>query len=225
MPAGLTIAPDPTGGLRRRVRLQLAPEGGPAPGPAGGILRVGLLGGSFNPAHEGHLYVSREALRRLRLDQVWWLVSPQNPLKPRAGMAPLAERLASARRVARDPRIRVSDLETRLGTRFTVDTLERLRQRPGYRFVWMIGADNLAQLPRWRHWERVMEACAIAVFERDPYSYGALAGAAATRFAGARLSDARAADLAASTPPAWVFLRLRPHPASSTAIRRAAGRS
>lgn len=226
MPAGLRgPGADPTGGLRRRVRL-LLPEDPPAPPPqAWRKLRVGLLGGSFNPAHEGHLYVSLEALRRLALDQVWWLVSPQNPLKPRAGMAPLAERLASARAMARHPAVRVTALESRLGTRYTVDTLARLGQWPGHRFVWLIGADNLAQLPRWKRWEQVMHACPIAVFERDPYSYGALAGAAATRFAGARLSDARAAELAACAPPAWVFLRLRPHPASSTEIRRAAGGS
>ncbi|MDX6748241.1 nicotinate-nucleotide adenylyltransferase [Geminicoccaceae bacterium 1502E] len=222
MPAGLKReAADPTGGLRRRVRL-LSPRAEPAPPPGREPLRVGLLGGSFNPAHDGHLYVSLEALRRLQLDQVWWLVSPQNPLKPRAGMAPLEERLASARAVARHPAVRVTSLESRLGTRYTADTLKRLASWKEHRFVWLIGADNLAQLPRWRHWEQVMRACPIAVFERDPYSYGALAGAAATRFAGARLSDARAAELAACAPPAWVFLRLRPHPASSTEIRRAA---
>lgn len=195
----------------------------PAPVPADAAgrrpLRVGLLGGSFNPAHEGHRYISLEALRRLELDQVWWLVSPQNPLKPSAGMAPLAQRLAQGVVVARHPRIRVLPLETRLGTRFTADTLERLRHWPGHRFVWLMGADNLVQLPRWRQWRKIMAACAIAVFERHPYSHGALAGPVARGFAGARLSERRSAELADATPPAWVFVRLRPHPASATALR------
>ncbi|MFO1073694.1 MAG: nicotinate-nucleotide adenylyltransferase [Geminicoccaceae bacterium] len=182
-------------------------------------LRVGLLGGSFNPAHDGHRYISLEALRRLRLDQVWWLVSPQNPLKQRAGMAPLAERVAGAARVARHPRLRVLPLETRLGTRYTVDTLLRLADWPDHRFVWLMGADNLAQLHRWRQWHRIVGACAIAVFERHPYSHSALAAPAAEVFAGARLPEARLAELADAEPPAWAFIRLRPHPASATAIR------
>ena len=115
-------------------------------------LRVGLLGGSFNPAHAGHRYISLEAMRRLELDQVWWLVSPQNPLKAVEGMAPLAERLAVGAAVARHPRIRVLPLETRLGTRYTADTIRRLAAWPDHRFVWLMGADNLGQLPRWRHW-------------------------------------------------------------------------
>lgn len=209
--------------LRRPVaRLRLKPPE-PAALPTR-PLRVGLLGGSFNPAHEGHRYVSLEALKRLRLDQVWWLVSPQNPLKERAGMAPLAQRLAQAAAVvARHPRLRVLPLESRLRTRFTVDTLLRLQDWPGHRFVWLMGADNLGQLPRWRQWRRIMVSCAIAVFERHPYSHGALAGPAARGFAGARLPVERAGELAAADPPAWVFVRLRPHPASATAIRARAG--
>ena len=226
-----TLPDDPTGGLRRRVRLLLpvpepAPLHGPERGrsPAGRPLRVGLLGGSFNPAHEGHRYISLEALKRLALDQIWWLVSPQNPLKPVAGMAPLAERLRRAEAAARHPRIKVTALESRLGTRYTADTLRRLGLWRDHRFVWLIGADNLAQLPRWRHWDTIMAQCPIAVFERHPYSYGALAGKAATRFARVRLDDRHASALAGSDPPAWVFVRLRPHPASSTAIRRREGR-
>ena len=184
-------------------------------------LRVGLLGGSFNPAHEGHLYISVEALRRLRLDQVWWLVSPQNPLKPVRDMAPFETRMAWARAVARrHPRIEVRDLEARFGTRYTVDTLERLLRWRGYRFVWIVGADNLAQLPQWRQWWRLFSLVPIAVFERSPYSYSALAGKAARRFAGARLPEREARRLVELGGPAWVFIRLRPHPASATAIRR-----
>ncbi len=210
---------DPTGGLRRRVRL-LLPALEPEPDPRSGRpLRIGVLGGSFNPAHAGHRYLSVEALRRLGLDRVWWLVTPQNPLKPVQGMLPLAERLARARAVARHPRILVTGLEARLGTRYTADTLRRLGDRHDLRVVFLLGADNLVQLPRWHRWTDIMERSAIAVFERHPYSYAALAGEAATRFAGARLSEGRARELADLDPPAWVFLRLRPHPASSTRIR------
>ncbi len=206
---------------RGRLLLPL-PEPGPAPAVSPGR-RIGLLGGSFNPAHEGHLYISLQALRRLRLDEIWWLVSPRNPLKPPAELAPLAERLERARRVARHPRIRVLDLEARFGTLYTVDTLRRLRGMRGHRFVWLIGADNLAQLPRWRHWRRIFRLVPIAVFERKSYSYGALAGQVAHCFAAARLAEERAFALADLAPPRWVFMRLRPHPASATAIRRAGG--
>lgn len=211
--------------LRRPVARLRPPTATPDEPPPARPLRVGLLGGSFNPAHDGHRYISVEALKRLGLDQVWWLVSPQNPLKPRQGMAPLAGRVARAAAVARHPRIRVLPLESRLGTRYTVDTLLRLRAWPGHRFVWLMGADNLAQLPRWRHWRRVMGACAVAVFERHPYSRPALAGAAATGFASARLPEGRARTLLDAEPPAWVFVRLRPHPASATAIRERAARA
>ncbi len=180
---------------------------------------IGLLGGSFNPPHAGHLYLSRQALKRLGLDEVWWLVSPQNPLKPRAGMAPFAERLANARAFATDPRIRVSDLEARLGTTFTADTLARLARRPGQRFIWLIGADNLAQLPRWRHWRDIFALAPIAVFDRTPHSRSAASGHAAAVFGHARLPERAALQLKDRPTPAWVYLHMPPHPASSTAIR------
>ena len=184
-------------------------------------LRIGLLGGSFNPAHEAHMAVSLEALKRLDLDRVWWLVSPQNPLKPTGETADLEERLACARAIAgRHPRIVVTDLERRLGTRYTVDTLAWLKKRCRARFVWLIGSDNLAQLPLWRGWRRLVRMAPIAVFDREPYSYVALAGRMASAYAEERLEEARAAALAESPPPAWVYLRLRRHQASSTAIRR-----
>jgi len=192
----------------------------PLPQPRRRPLRVGLLGGSFNPAHEGHLYISREAIRRLGLDQVWWIVSPHNPLKSRRDLAPFETRLAWAKRVAAaDPRIVVSDLEARIGTRYTVDTLRRLVRDRHYRFVWIIGADNLAQFHRWRHWQRIFELVPVAVFERAPYSYVALAGRAAHRFAGARIGEEEARRIAELDPPRWAFVRLRPHSASATAIR------
>jgi nicotinate-nucleotide adenylyltransferase len=204
--------------LRRPVARLHLPEP-PAPAPETHRLRVGLLGGSFNPAHDGHRYVSLEAIKRLGLDQVWWLVSPQNPLKAAAGMAPLAERLARAMAVARHPRLKVLALETTLGTRYTADTLARLARWPGHRFVWLMGADNLAQLPRWWKWRGILAGCPVAVFERHPYSYPALSGPVARGFAASRLPEDRAGELAQQTPPAWVFVRMRPHPASATAIR------
>ncbi len=197
-----------------------------APAAAAG-LKIGLLGGSFNPAHGGHLYMSLLALRRLGLDQVWWLVAPRNPLKAAAGIAPFAERLAAARALVRDPRIRVTDLEARLGSRYTADTLSALRRRfPKARFVWLMGADNLVQIPEWRRWTEVFERHPVAVFERRPYSFRALAGRAARRYGRRQVAPHRAAGLAAMAPPAWVFLHTRPHAASATAIRarrRAAG--
>lgn len=183
--------------------------------------RIGLLGGSFNPAHAGHRHISLQAMRLLRLDEVWWLVSPQNPLKPKAGMAPQGQRIAEAARVARHPRIRVSGMEARLGTRFTADTLAVLTRRfPKARFVWLMGADNLLQIAQWDRWVNIFRTAAVAVFDRSPYSYKALAGKAARRFGSRRLPLRRARALAAKKPPAWVFLHLRRHPASATAIRR-----
>ena len=183
-------------------------------------LRIGLLGGSFNPAHEGHRAISREALKRLRLDRVWWLVSPQNPLKPTDQTADLEQRLAAARAIADHPRVIVTDLERRIGTRYTVDTLAWLTRRCRARFVWLIGADNMAQLPRWRRWQRLVRMVPIAVFDREPYSYLALAGRMARAYAGERLVERRAPVLAEYPPPAWVYLRLRRHQVSSTAIRQ-----
>jgi nicotinate-nucleotide adenylyltransferase len=204
--------------LRRPV-ARLEPPRLPESERQAPVLRVGLFGGSFNPAHAGHLYVSTEALKRLKLDQIWWLVSPQNPLKAAQGMAPLAERLAAARAAARHPRLKVMALESRLGTRYTADTLTRLGAWPGYRFVWLMGADNLAQLPKWWKWRGILAACPVAVVERHPYSYPALAGPVARAFASDRLAEDRAEELPTHPPPAWVFVRIRPHPASATAIR------
>ncbi len=184
-------------------------------------LAVGLLGGSFNPAHDGHRHASLEALRRLGLDAVWWLVSPQNPLKARAGMAPLQERLDAARAVARHPRIVVTDVECVLGTVYTAETLDRLRLLfPRARFVWLMGADNLIQVPRWQHWERIFRGTLVAVLNRPPYSSKALGGKAAQRFRRDRIRAARARLLPRMEPPAWVFLTHPLHPASATEIRR-----
>ena len=143
---------------------------------------MGLLGGSFNPAHAGHQHIARLALQRLRLDQVWLLVSPGNPLKEAAGMAPLADRLASAAEIADGRRIIATEIEARLHTRYTFDTLRALRRRfPRVRFVWLMGADNLVQLPRWQRWGGVTRAMPFAVMPRPTYNQRALAGQAAHR--------------------------------------------
>lgn len=188
-------------------------------------LRVGLLGGSFNPAHAGHRHVAETALRLLGLDQVWLLVSPQNPLKSAAGMAAPAGRLASAQAVlGRHPRLAATDLEARLGTRYTADTLARLRRRfPRVHFVWLMGADNLVQVSRWSRWRRIFATVPVAILDRAPYSWTALAAPAARVMAGHRLKSTRARALATRPPPAWVFLHTRLHPASATAIRAGRG--
>lgn len=187
--------------------------------------RVGLLGGSFNPAHAGHVHVSTLALEKLGLDELWWLVSPQNPLKSTHNMASLARRVAQAKAVAKaDARIVVSDVEDRMGTRYTVDTLAQLRVRhPDLAFVWIMGADNLRQMHRWRGWRAIFRSVPIAVFPRAPYSLRALGGRAARRFEAARIPENRARRLADLTPPAWVFLRTPLHGESATRIRRNRG--
>ena len=192
----------------------------PLSGASWAVRKVGLLGGSFNPAHDGHRHISLFALRALRLHQVWWLVSPQNPLKAPHDMAAFAARLAGARRAGGHPRLLVSDLEMQFGTRYTADTLHQLRRRyPRTRFVWLMGADNLLQLPRWRHWHRIFESMPVAAFNRPPYSLKAPTGHAARRFARCRVGASQAGRLADRAPPAWIFLRNPLHPASATAIR------
>ena len=137
------------------------------PGPVAAGLRIGLLGGSFNPAHEGHFYVSDVAMKRLGLDYVWWLVTPKNPLKGRAGLAPLADRLKHAKRVARHPRIVVMDIELAIGTQYSIDTLKALQRRfPQVSFVWLMGSDNLEIFRRWRRWREMAERVPIAVIQR-----------------------------------------------------------
>jgi len=181
---------------------------------------VGLLGGSFNPAHDGHLHISKQALKTLGLDEVWWLVSPQNPLKPVEEMGPFEQRFASAQKMASHPRIKVSDLETRFGTRHTALTLAKLKRRfPRTQFVWIMGADNLSQVSRWHKWERIFEQCPVAVFARPTFGLKALASKASLRFASHRIVTGRPKRLPQLKPPVWTFVSCRLNPASSTAIR------
>lgn len=184
--------------------------------------RIGLLGGSFNPAHGGHRRISRAALQRLGLDEVWWLVSPQNPLKPAANMAPLETRLATAQRViAGHPRLRATAVEGTLGTLYTADTIAALRQRfPGVQFVWLMGADNLAQIDRWHRWRAIFESIPIAVLDRPAYSYSVMNAKAANRYRRARFREGSARRLPDAEPPAWVFVHQPRDPRSATQIRR-----
>lgn len=184
-------------------------------------MRIGLFGGSFDPAHDGHRRVSLEALKVLRLDQVWWLVSPQNPLKTTAPSNDLARRMAAAEAVARHPRIRVTGIEAELGTTYSAATLGRLMPRlTGVAAVWMMGADNLASFHRWRDWQRIAATLPIAVFNRPGDTLKALAAPAARALAPFRLDAADAPALAATPPPAWVFLPSPHIDISSTALRK-----
>ncbi len=183
-------------------------------------MRVGLLGGSFNPAHQGHLQLARRALTQLRLDQVWLLVSPGNPLKPAAGMASPGERLAGAQRLVDGRRIIATDIERALGTRYTVDTVAMLRRRfPRVSFVWLMGADGLADLPRWRRWQRIARLVPFAVVPRPTYNHAALAGRAAARLRHARRPARESPLLAARHGPAWIFLPAPQNGISATALR------
>ncbi|MFN0042687.1 MAG: nicotinate-nucleotide adenylyltransferase [Alphaproteobacteria bacterium] len=197
-----------------------------APHPPGA--RIGLLGGSFNPPHDGHRHLSRLACAHLGLHEIWWLVTPQNPLKPARGMAPLPQRLVQARAAARRARargadlarVRATDIEARLGTRYTIDSVRALKRLyPRVRFVLVIGADNLAQLVRWRGWKQLFAEVPIAIFDRPTYAAPALDSAAAEHFARWRLDARWGAKLADRLPPAWVFFRTALDPTSSTALR------
>ena len=185
-------------------------------------MRIGLLGGSFNPAHGGHRRISLFAREALGLDEVWWLVSPGNPLKPDAGMAPLARRFASARRQAHRAPIKVTAIERELGTRYTIDTLQKLVRRwPKYRFVWLMGSDNLAQFARWKNWRGIARMMPIAVIARPGYDRAAFASPAMAWLRRFRRSRASFVDRAAWSTPALVYLRFDPDRRSATDRRRA----
>ena len=185
--------------------------------PAG--MRVGLLGGSFDPPHAGHLHITREALRRFRLDRVWWLVSPGNPLKDH-GPASLERRLQACRALADDRRIHVTDIEARLGTRHTAATLARLLPRhPGVRFVWLMGADNLAQFHRWQNWRAIMQMLPLGVLGRPDNMLHAGLSPAARSYAHFRLPEYAATALAVEKTPAWCLVSGPMVDISSTAIR------
>lgn len=181
--------------------------------------RIGLLGGSFDPAHRGHVHITLWALRTFRLDQVWWVLTPGNPLKAR-GPAGLEARMAAGRAIIRHPRVKITDIEARLGCRYTADTLDRLTARyPGVRFVWLMGADNLAGFHRWERWEWIMAHFPVGVLARPGEQLRAGLAPALRRFGRARLAQHEAAVLADGDAPRWVLLTGAMAPESSSAIR------
>lgn len=184
--------------------------------------KIGLLGGSFNPAHAGHVHISLEALKRLKLDEVWWLVSPQNPLKSKSDMASYEVRLQFARQLMRHPRIRVLDIEAKRGLYYSIDTLRYVQSR--YRntqFIWLMGADNLANFHLWRNWRDIAARVPIAVLDRAPYGLRALHQRFATRYRAARI--AHLTELGSA--PGWTYMCIPRHPLSSTYLRKLLGKS
>ena len=183
--------------------------------------RIGLFGGSFNPAHYGHYMVALYALKTLRLDWVWWMVSPQNPLKDRSETGEYAARLAYTKRIARHPRFIVTDIEQQLGARTSAETLRRLEPVLAHgKFVWIMGADSFANLHRWHNWLDIPARLPLAVLARPGFSLRALGGPAATRFDNQQVPAQLSASLVDRTPPAWCFIPMPLRPESSTAIRK-----
>jgi nicotinate-nucleotide adenylyltransferase len=187
-------------------------------------MRIGLLGGSFNPPHEGHALITRLALRRLRLDRIWWLVTPGNPLKSLTGLAALKARVEAARGLDVGPKVVVSDIEAQIESRFTYDTLRWLKRRaPRVHFVWIMGADNLRQFHRWRHWRAIADLVPIVVVDRPGSTLSATSGRAGAALARWCIPEREATRFAAMRPPALLFLHGRRSKLSSTALRRTGG--
>lgn len=182
--------------------------------------RIGIMGGTFNPPHEGHRIVAETAVKRLRLDQLWWVVTPGNPLKNNGGLPPLEGRMRAAKPFARGPRMKITGFEEDLGTPYTAATLAFLKQRyPSVRFVWVMGADNLATFDRWQHWQSIAATLPIAVVDRPGWRLKSQAGRAATTLMSSRIPERDAARLPDLEPPAWTFLTSKLSGLSSTALR------
>jgi nicotinate-nucleotide adenylyltransferase len=189
-------------------------------------MRIGLLGGSFNPPHAAHRAITLTALKRLGLDQVWWLVTPANPLKDSAKLASLKDRVEAARALAKHPRIVVTAFEAGSGSAYTIDLLADLKRRfPGVSFVWLMGADNLASIDRWRAWEQIFALTPIAVLDRPGFRLKARASKAAQRFAAYQVDESDARGLARLVPPAWTILTHTLSPLSSTQLRAKTGKA
>ena len=182
---------------------------------------VGLLGGSFDPAHDGHVHITKAALERFGLDRVWWLISPANPLKTR-GPAPIGERMAAAKSVMQHPRVTITDIEERLGTRYTAQTIVALQAAyPGVHFVWLMGADNLAQFHRWQDWREILERVPVGVLARPGDRISARMSKTARLYRAHRLIGRASQLLARAEAPMWSFVNLPMSQSSSTAIRAA----
>lgn len=211
-----------------RSRLGLRPSGrtyAVLPPHAPGM-RIGLFGGSFDPPHAGHRLATLIAMKRLRLDRVWWLVTPGNPLKNHSGLAPLERRMAAARALASHPRIVVTDVEDAIGVRYTHDTIAHLVRRcPGVRFVWLMGADNLKSFHRWERWREIADLAPIAVIDRPGATLQATQARAAATLEGRRIPERLAASVVGAPPPAWTFLHGPRSTLSSTALRGSSGQS
>jgi nicotinate-nucleotide adenylyltransferase len=184
--------------------------------------RIGIMGGTFNPPHEGHRIAADAAMKRLELDQLWWLITPGNPLKSRNGLSSLKKRMDLVRPFADGPKMKITGFERELGTSYTAATLEYLTRRyPGVRFVWIMGADNLASFDRWQHWRRIARIMPIAVADRPGWRLRALSSPAALALARYRIPESEAATIVGRKPPAWTFLTTRLSGLSSTALRSA----
>ena len=206
----------------RPVANRFDRRGRPVLPPHARGMRIGLFGGTFDPPHAAHRAACLLAMRRIGLDRVWWLVTPGNPLKDTHGLAPLAERLAAARKLARHPRIDVTDLEADLGITYTFATISYLIRRcPGAHFVWIMGADNLRSFHRWQRWRDIARLVPIAVIDRLGPSLYSTAGATGQALAWARLPESAARTLPQRRPPAWIYLHGLKSPLSSTALRAA----
>jgi len=183
-------------------------------------MKIGLLGGSFNPAHDGHIYISNEALKRLELDEIWWLVSPQNPLKSNSTSAPMKIRLKNARSIAKGHNIRVEDLETKFKTNFTSKTLEFIIKRySGSSFIWLMGADNLVEINRWFKWKSIFQIMPVAVFNRDVYSYSVINSIAGKHYYSKLHKTKDSKSIFKKPLPVWQFLHINKNPLSSTLLR------
>lgn len=203
------IPPQSFGSLRVRTPLCLAGQ------------RIGIMGGTFNPPHDGHRIAAEAAVKRLGLDQLWWLITPGNPLKSHDGLSGLESRMKLVEVFARGPRMKITGFERELGTRYTAGTLSFLRRRfPAVRFVWIMGADNLASFHRWQHWREIAQTMPIAVVDRPGWRHAGLASAAGQWMKRYRLPESEAANLADRKPPAWTLLTIRLSGLSSTALRR-----
>jgi nicotinate-nucleotide adenylyltransferase len=192
--------------------------------PHGRGMRIGLFGGTFDPPHAAHRAACLLAMHRLGLDRVWWLVTPGNPLKDTSGLAPLRERMAAARALARHPRIDVTDFEAQLGSHYTFETISYLVRRcPGVHFVWIMGADNLRSFHHWQRWRGIAALVPIAIVDRLGPSLYATASAAGQALAHVRIAESAAKALPERRPPAWIYLHGLKSPLSSTALRAARG--
>lgn len=183
---------------------------------------IGLLGGTFNPAHKGHLYISEEALKRLGLSQVWWLVSPGNPLKSKEDEITFAERFSSAKQMAENPKIKVLDIEKKLSTRYSIDTILKLKKKfPEHKFIWLMGADNLISFHKWKKWQKIFSEIDIAVFDRSDYFYKAISGKAGAKMAKSRAINLKnLREMGNRKTHKWCYVTIRKMEISSSQIRK-----